>query len=198
MRSESIFIFLISLAITIGIVSATYYFTVVRQPAPKTSIEQPPVGGTPSASTPVQDDRSDQIIKCHDPKLGEFYTNATSCDKADLNQRLSMAQSTNVGKPQPTKAKLANANAQQTSNTTQIRTKPNLRSPAKSPPDGLSAECRFPVGEAAELERRMAGSRDPSESMWRDDYCEWRVEVSKLGCELPSDFFYYSYFELCS
>ena len=25
-----------------------------------------------------------------------------------------------------------------------------------------------------------------------------RVEVSKLGCELPSDFFYYSYFELCS
>jgi hypothetical protein len=101
-------------------------------------------------------------------------------------------------KPQPTKAELANANAQQSSNSAQTRTKPNLRSPAKTPPDGLSAECRFPVGQAAELERKMSGADDPSESMWRDDYCEWRVEVSKLECELPNDFFYYSYFELCS
>ena len=198
MRAESIFIFLISLVITIGIVSTAYYFTVVRQPAPGATIEQPSVGETPTARIQVQNDRSDKIIKCQDPELGEFYTNATSCDKADLDQRLSTAQTTNIEQPKSTNVELANVSGQQSANTTQSPAKPNLRSPAKSPPDGLSAECRFPVGEAAELERRMAGSRDPSESMWRDNYCEWRAEVSKLSCQLPSDFFYYSYSELCS
>jgi len=36
--------------------------------------------------------RTDTPIKCYDPEIGEFWTNAATCEGADLNNRISNAQ----------------------------------------------------------------------------------------------------------
>lgn len=197
MRSESFLIFLISLVITTGVVSAAYYFTVSRPTKPEPTFQTPAVGKEPAEHVLAPDVRGDKIIKCVDPGVGEFYTNALSCDKADLKQRLSMAPSIGPVKTSQKGVGVYKVIGQPPSDTPQTQSNPSLRSFAKHPPRGMVAECRFPVGQAAELERRMGGKDNPKESMWIDDYCRWRQEVRKLNCELPSDFFYHSYFEVC-
>ena len=36
--------------------------------------------------------RTNTPIKCYDPEIGEFWTNAATCEGADLNNRISNAQ----------------------------------------------------------------------------------------------------------
>ena len=36
--------------------------------------------------------RTDTPIKCHDPEIGDYWTNAASCEGADLYNRISEAQ----------------------------------------------------------------------------------------------------------
>lgn len=52
-------------------------------------------GSTPGtdASAGTSANRTDRIIQCHDPEIGDFFTNAVSCDKADPHNRITIAES---------------------------------------------------------------------------------------------------------
>ncbi len=160
---------------------------------------------TSAQTTPLQ--RTATPIKCYDPNVGEFWTNAVNCEAADLNNRLSYAaplattpyQDRHSGKNYSPPANQAVNSRTDTNTASRVSAnqKPDLRRKAKEAPKGLPAECRWPVGDAAELERKMSAKSDPRKSMWLDDYCERRQEVSQLRCPLPGDFFWYSYSQLC-
>jgi len=47
-----------------------------------------PGGQLPGATRPSPL-RGSAIIRCTDPEVGEFFTNAVTCDAADLSNRLS-------------------------------------------------------------------------------------------------------------
>ena len=46
----------------------------------------------PDVSAGTSRARTDTPIKCHDPEVGEFWTNAATCAGADLNNRISIAE----------------------------------------------------------------------------------------------------------
>lgn len=61
----------------------------VLPPHPQPEEEVPPPNGHVSAETPSG--RTYQIIECHSPDIGRFWTNAASCDEAVLHNRVSVA-----------------------------------------------------------------------------------------------------------
>ncbi|MEE4218480.1 MAG: hypothetical protein V2I48_12775 [Xanthomonadales bacterium] len=188
MRRESAVIFIISLIITTGVVGGLYYLNVGRpvkqekQPIPEPVVQTAAPVGASAAS------RSDKIIKCVDAEIGEFYTNATSCEKADLENRMSHAQPTyeSRGPTNPTIARQADSSTRG-----QSREKPDIRRVAKSVPSGLSVSCKFSAGRALEIERNLSIVADPADSIWKENYCKWIREARKEKCELESGFFYY-------
>jgi hypothetical protein len=210
MRKDSIVIFGTSVLITAAIIGGVYYMAVVKSAAEppdpakttwqtiKPNESQPTGNAGVSAETSSR--RTNTPIKCYDPEIGEFWTNAASCGEADLHNRLSEAPS--ITTPEQRKPygnedyvspqEEAERNRGKTRTVSQSSAeKPSLRLNAKSPPSGLSAECKFPVGKALELERALSATDDPRESIWREDYCDWLTEVWEKGCEVPDDLFYY-------
>lgn len=147
-----------------------------------------------SAETPLA--RTWEIIECHDPEIGTFYTNATACEDADLENRISDAQTLSPSltrdlnnKKQSTRRKAARKSS--------AKNKLKLRLLAEAPPPNLPPECRFPVGKALETERSMAGADDPRESIWRDTYCRFRCEANAKRCPVNDSTFYYSFNSVC-
>lgn len=67
----------------------------------------------------------------------------------------------------------------------------------KSSPSGLNPSCTFAVGNALEIERTLSATDNPSESVWRENYCRWRCDAVERECEVPDGYFYYSYRKLC-
>jgi hypothetical protein len=213
MRKDSIFVFGLSVFITAGIVGGAYYMSIVRpiehaSPGPR-QIQTPALkSATGNVASPayLKNDRTDRIIKCVDLEKGEFWTNAATCDGADLHNRLSYAKPVMIA-PEPERHSNKNyiapgeeASTRNTKNRTgrnKASYKPNLRLIGKSPPTDLQRECKFPVGRALEIERALSAADDPRESIWRENYCEQRSEVILKKCKLPSEAFYYSYSELC-
>jgi hypothetical protein len=192
MRKDSALVFGTSLLITIGIVGAAYYFHALQSvapPSPHSAVEVSPSAesiGNP-ASPPT---RTNQIIKCTDPKIGDFYTNAADCESADLENRLSYAQDFSpVGSLSKSTSKRTTKTPPITSNGSS--NKPSLRSVARSVPDGLSVSCRFAVGRALEIERAISSKDQESESVWRENYCRWIEEAKTEKCDLEPGFFYY-------
>ena len=218
MRKDSIIIGFTSVLITAAVVGGLYYQSIVRQPGnsaegqqfkakPSSSWPNPSATGNPGVSPAPSNrpstTRTNTPIKCHNPEVGEFWTNAATCEGADLHNRLSIAQPISVA---PNRPDFDNRNyAEPGENIDRSRTrtrtsqqnaakKPNLRLAGKSPPSGLSPECKFPVGKALEIERVLSAADDPKESKWRGDYCKWRKEAR--GCDVPNDLYYYR--SLCS
>ena len=211
MKQDSAIIFGTSVLLTAAIIGGVYYMAVVRQPAgsadqesttwqtlkPKSS--QPTGNANVSAETSGQ--RTNTPIKCHDPEIGEFWTNAASCAEADLHNRLSEAQSITPPSQQqpygnenyvpPEEEASRNLGKTRTGRQSSAK-KPNLRLQAKSPPGGLSVSCKFAVGKALEIERALSAANDPKESKWKEDYCKWRQEARDEQCEVPSDTYYYN------
>lgn len=215
MRRDSVLIFGFSVLITVGIVGGAYYFSTVKQPAPDSGqsfyARQSPalrissVGNT-GVSQETSSNRTDTPIKCVDPEIGEFWTNAATCEGADLYNRISIADP--LVTP-PTQQRYTNENYQSPQNQAVTRNtnsqkgpkkasyKPNLRLTGKSPPKGLPVGCKFPVGRALEIERALSAADNPRESTWTEEYCEWRREVYSKECQVPVEVFYFSYRELC-
>lgn len=91
-----------------AIVGGAYYLLVMRQPAPippvpspkapttwQTLTPRPGQVGTEASDAPrvpaeTSRGRTDTPIKCFDPEIGEFWTNATTCERAgaDLDRQL--------------------------------------------------------------------------------------------------------------
>lgn len=101
----------LAIVLTAAIIGGAYYLLVMRHPAPippapspkapttwQTLTPRPGQVGTEASDTPrvpagTSEGRTDTPIKCVDPEVGEFWTNASSCEGADLNNRLSYAAS---------------------------------------------------------------------------------------------------------
>jgi len=212
MRKDSLFIFGISLLLTTLIVGCVYYMYTARQSEPgspekagawKASTQIQAKGNVesiPDVSAETSRRRTDTPIKCQDPELGEFWTNAATCEGTDLQNRISYsayfastpAQQDNNGQDFGLLAKQATNSPTEDGNK-----KPNLRFSGKSPPPGLNISCKFSVGKALEIERDLAVSDDPKESIWRKNYCKWRCEANKDQCPVNDDYFFYRYWDLC-
>ena len=72
MRKNSTIILLVTVIITSLVIGGAYYMSAMRPSAIDTTRSE--------ADTP---------IKCHHPDVGEFWTNASTCEGADLSNRLS-------------------------------------------------------------------------------------------------------------
>ena len=193
MRRDSAFVFGFSILISAVIVSGLYYMSVQRpiQHASseigkqKGTIAEPAVGMSSGVSDP-QSNRTDQIIKCIDPDIGEFWTNARDCQSADLDNRMSNAQSYRGAIYPGSKTSESQKDNHKTSKRI-MNQKPDIRQVAKEVPDGLSVSCRFAVGRALEIERPLSAADDPAESIWRESYCKWVTEVREEDCNVSSD-----------
>jgi hypothetical protein len=138
------------------------------------------VGSTTNAmAVPAGTSALEGILVCEHPELGTFYTNASSCHEADLDNRISHAESFSPvpdrdrysGNDYQTPQKAAGNSRTDRKPENQ---KPNLRLHGKSPPNGLNVSCKFSVGKALEIERTLAAADDPRESTWRESYCKQR------------------------
>jgi hypothetical protein len=142
------------------------------------------------------------ILVCEHPELGTFYTNASSCHEADLDNRISHAESFSPvpdrdrysGNDYQTPQKAAGNSRTDRKPENQ---KPNLRLHGKSPPNGLNVSCKFSVGKALEIERTLAAADDPRESTWRESYCKQRCEAIRESCPVADDYFYYRFRNVC-
>jgi hypothetical protein len=195
MKKDSLIILFFSVSMTVAVVGGAYYLTIVRntQARPTVNDAVGEVKDFPQASNY----RTNTPIKCHDPEVGEFWTNASSCDGADLNNRMSYATPLATSPAQDKYTQKNYKKPEQIAVNSRTDQKPDFRRKAKESPKGIPAECRFPVGEAAELERSMGVKDDPKDSIWAEKYCEWRREIGKLRCPIPNDFFYYSISTVC-
>jgi len=142
------------------------------------------------------------ILVCEHHELGTFYTNAPSCNEADLDNRISHAESFT---PVPARDRYSGSDYQtpqneagnSRSNRQQVNQKPDLRLHGKSPPNGLNVSCKFSVGKALEIERALAAAADPRESTWRESYCKQRCEAIKESCPVADGYFYYRFRFVC-
>lgn len=97
----------LAIVLLAAIIGGAYYLLVMRHPAPVPPTPSPKAPTTWQTITPrpgqessVASDaprvpaetskgRTDTPIKCFDPEVGEFWTNAATCAGADLDNRLS-------------------------------------------------------------------------------------------------------------
>ena len=203
MRKDSLVILTMSVLVTAAVFSAAHYASGREERVeidahgklePLNLPEWPEDEPHVSAETPYA--RTDQIIECHDPKVGKFYTNAAGCEGADLENRLSDYQTLWAPPTQSQfkRARSAGIGRQAKSN---AKPQPNLRLTGRSPPSGLPPECKFPVGKALEIERPLSAASDPYQSIWRVDYCRFRCEAVREGCPVSDVNFHFSFSSMC-
>jgi hypothetical protein len=209
MRNDSAFIIGATALLTAAILGGAWYLAQRPEAVPVAPEEttwstlEPgateAVGGArtvPDVSAETRAGRSERIIECDLPDGSKAFTNAASCAEADFNNRLSIAQPLSSTPTQrPYSGEGFQPPAQQARSKTKTQ-KPNLRLTGKSPPSGLNVACTFAVGKALELERALSAAKDPQESIWREDYCEWIEEARSSECSVGPDIFYYGH--LCA
>jgi hypothetical protein len=209
MRKDTATILIVSVLITALVMGGAYYLRMVSTAAAgntsanaNTKAKANALNsaiGTPDVPAGTPPARGNVIIQCTDPEVGEFFTNAATCDAADLSNRLSYSAPLVTT---PNRDKYSGQGyvspAQQAANSRVENTKkPNLRSQGKSPPAGLNVSCKFSVGMALEIERDLSATDDPRESTWRENYCKWRCEARQEKCPVADSYFYYRYEEMC-
>ena len=97
MRKESLIVFAKSILLTLGIVGGAYYLYLQDQKTtPDEEVAEPQPGiGNEQAVNPTDKPvvrRTDTPIKCTQADGSVFWTNATRCEDADLDNRLSFAE----------------------------------------------------------------------------------------------------------
>ena len=106
MRKDSATIAGLTVLLTAAILGGGYYMAVIRHPAspplesgdawqtlsPRPDLPTGSARTVPDVSAGTPQGRTDTPIKCHDPELSEFWTNAVTCEGADLNNRLSYSE----------------------------------------------------------------------------------------------------------
>jgi hypothetical protein len=218
MRKESTVIFVLALLISAGTIGTLSYLHHVentgsteRFGAPPAHQIEPRVAREPSdtqqqaqsgssQALPQQQisGRTDTPIECPLPDGATFWTNAATCEGADLHNRISIADP-------PETWHLDRAEREQRSSPTKNSTlgrdaaipKPTIHGPGRAPPSGLRPECRFPVGRALEIERMLATADNPYESGWRKSYCRFRNEAIDDQCPVADSYYYYRYDNMC-
>ena len=182
MRKESLIIFVTAIVLTLGIVGGLHYLylqdqkMIPEQPAVKSKPRGVVNGPQPRSQTskPTRG-RTEKIIKCAQADGTVFWTNASRCEDADLNNTLSIYDHAKIASPAKS-GKNATPSSKQTSRQTKNSLKPIPRS--------MTNACSFPIGMARRIERKsLSLKQDPSDSVWRDSYCRWVCEARTEGCE---------------
>ena len=178
MRKDSLVILVTSIVLTLGIVgSAHYLYLQDLKKVPGEVTVKPPsdIGTGKSYLPPTQPAirRTDTAIKCKKSDGTVFYTNATRCKDADLNNRISIADPV---KPVPR----VRVTSKQNSSSQKSRSN---RQSLKSIPRSMTNACSFPIGMARRIEKKSLRLKDPpKESLWKDSYCRWVCEARVENC----------------
>jgi hypothetical protein len=210
MRKDSTIIGLSTVLLTAAIIGGVWYMAnrpLAEPPAPEaatwTTLE-PGVGGAtsvPGVPAGTSSGRAGQVIECELPDGTKGYTNAASCEEADFENRLTIADPlVPLPKRQRYSGEDYQSPAQQAKSardSSPTAKKPSLALIGKPPPSGLNPSCTFAVGKALEIERTLSATDDPMESIWRENYCRWRCDAVERKCGVPDSYFYYRYNRLC-
>lgn len=99
MKSDTLSTLILAAIFTALVVGGVYYAGVLKTGAEAESQSEaswetlkPRTDTNSEHSIAAPSGRTDTPIKCHDPEVGEFWTNATSCENADLHNRISDSQ----------------------------------------------------------------------------------------------------------
>ncbi len=189
MRKDSLIIFFLTIVLTLGIVGGAHYLylqNLNRIPDP-VSIQPSPVAGATQPKhniVPPVSRSNSTILKCTQPNGSVFYTNASRCANADLDNTLSVYPS---AKP------VAPVNKRNTSKSYSSRQDEKT---LKSIPREMPFACSFPIGMAQRIEMKsMRPKADPAESVWKDTYCRWVCEARVENCGNLSE--YLNLVQLC-
>jgi len=144
----------------------------------KLAVKPPAVTGAvqsrPQANQPAKQ-RTTKIIQCIQLDGSVFWTNASRCEDADLNNSLSYYEHVT---PAP------QAKADNNRKTSSKQTSQQAKNSLKPIPRNMPVSCSFPIGMARRIEKKSLSLKpDPTESAWRDSYCRWVCEARSEGCE---------------
>lgn len=117
----------------------------------------------------LQSDRSDTILTCTAMDGEVFYTNATRCEDADLDNRLNVVASPSLPASRPDRCLGAQ--------------------PGGAPVQGFLAVCQEPFNEALALEPFLLKLDDPAGSRAARRYCDYITAGVQAGCMATSDQF---------
>jgi hypothetical protein len=186
MRKESLVYTATSIVLMAAIVAGVHYHGQQEQNAPNDEAageSQPAIGNAPADSNVSRPNvrRTATPIRCTLPDGSVFYTNASRCEDADLDNRLSIAQPMNPAR------KEKQSDSQSIFDLTQkawAQTSHANGKTLKQIPSNMKNECSFPIGKAQEMEKNPPRSTDdPDGVVWRDSYCRWVCEARVAGCE---------------
>ena len=189
MRKDSLIIFTTSIVLTLGIVGGAYYLYLQGQkatPDKEVGEPQPNIGNAQAVNHAVKPAvrRTATPIKCTQADGSVFWTNASRCEDADLNNRLSFAEPV---KPIPrvkTKSSTFDITQKAWTHTSQANSKV-----LKSIPGKMNNACSFAIGKAQEIEKKSLRLKDdPAESLWKEYYCRWVCEARAEKCEDIEDY----------
>lgn len=185
MRKDSLVIFVTSIVLTLGIVGGAHYLYLQNlEKVPFEAEVKPPsdiATGKPYVP-PVRPAvrRTATVIECTTPNGAIFYTNASRCEDADLNNRISIADPV---KRIPSTSKQTSSSRKSGSN----------RQSLKSIPRSMTNACSFPIGKARRIEKKSLRLKDPpEESLWKDSYCRWVCEARVENCGDLREYLKYS------
>ena len=137
-------------------------------------IDRTPRGSLEPAETAVESGRTDQILTCKADDGSTFYTNATSCDAADLENRVNVVSS-----------RPADTGMGQNCLGTQEEKAVSM----------FHSDCQVEFNKALELERYLAAADDPASSRRAQEYCDLIAQGVANGCMATSQTF--CYLQIC-
>jgi hypothetical protein len=119
--------------------------------------------------------RTNKILQCTQPNGSVFWTNASSCANANLNNTLSYYDHV------PPTPRVKKDNERKTSSK---QTSRQAKNSIQSIPRDMPFSCSFPIGKAQRIEKKSLRLKDdPSESLWKESYCRWVCEARFERCE---------------
>lgn len=206
MNRESLFIFMTAIALSAGIVGGLYYMAVIK-PEYSSRVEtrqSEPQSGSANTKrgnrTKVPaSGRTNVVKKCTQADGSVFWTNAVSCDAADLNNRISRADpvqpftgNTHLAKTSSSRSSARSGKAGKpgaagkSGNSYSSRSQDSVVKPI---PQTMPVSCKFPIGMARKIERKSLSLKsDPADSIWKKSYCRWVCDARTEGCEDIGDY----------
>ena len=192
MRKDSLIIFTTSIVLTLGIVGGAHYLYLQGQkatPDKEVGEPRPGIGNAQAVNRAVKPAvrRTATPIKCTQADGSVFWTNASRCEDADLNNRLSFAEPVKPAPRVKSKSSTFDLTQKAWTHTSQANSRV-----LKSIPRSMTNACSFPIGMAQRIETRSLSLKDPpKESLWKDSYCRWVCEARVENCGNLEDYLRY-------
>ncbi|MEM1412389.1 MAG: hypothetical protein AAGH19_08520 [Pseudomonadota bacterium] len=140
-----------------------------RSAAPATGGPAEPEAANATMISQRAPDRTETILTCSAADGAVFYTNATRCEDADLDNRINVFSTPSLPASRPTDCLGAQ--------------------PGGARVQGFLPQCRESFNEALSLEPFLLDSEEPADSRAARRYCAYITEGVQSGCMATSDQF---------